>query len=171
MHNFLHSFISFWVAIFFILLGVIGILFPWIPSIRTEVITILLEYSIAIFLFGLCFLTIGFAAFINILFSVNKHYYRFKIGTNPVEVDENLIQSYLNSYWNELFPNQTIPNRLILNKNRIHIIADLPYMQRQQQEVMLERIKHDLQKLLEDLLGYRYQFHFSASFQSENKSG
>jgi hypothetical protein len=169
MFNFLYSLITFFVALFFILLGIIGAMIPWFPAIRTEVITLILEHSITIFLFGFSFIAIGCALVINILLSVRKDYYHFKVGNHPVQVDENLIQSYLTNYWKELFPENEIPNRLVLKKNKIHVIADLPYMQRPQQEVILERIKNDLRELFGDMLGYRHQFHLSASFQSEKK--
>jgi len=169
MFNFLYSFITFCIAIFFILLGIIAVMIPWFPSIRTEVITLILEHSITIFLFGFCFIAIGFALVLNILLSVKKNYFHFKVGNHSVQVDETLIQNYLTKYWKELFPNNDIPNRLVLKKNKIHVIADLPYMQRPQQDLILERIKHDLRELFGNLLGYRHQFHLSASFQSDKK--
>lgn len=170
MRNFFYSLISFVVAIFFILLGVIGFMIPWFPTVRTDVVLFLLEDSIAISLFGLSFVAIGVGIVFNILLSVKRNYYHFKVGSNPVAVDESILQKYLNTYWEDLFPENDIPNRLILKKNKIHVIADLPYMTRHQQEVVLERIKTDLRDIFGKLLGYHHQFHLSASFNEKRNA-
>src|SRR5581483_2426844 len=114
MTNFLYSFITFVIAIFFIMLGVIGVLVPWLPSFRTDLIQFLLEDSIAIFLFGFCFIAIGFAIAVHLLLGVRKNCYYMKVSSNTVAIDESIIQHYLNTYWKELFPENDIPNRLVL---------------------------------------------------------
>ena len=169
MLNFFYSLISFFVAIFFILLGVISVMIPWFSTVRTDVIQFILEDFIAISFFGFSFLAIGIGIVFNILIGLRRNYYHFKVGSNSVAIDESILQKYLNTYWQDLFPGNDIPNRLILKKNKIHVIADLPYMTRHQQEVVLERIKTDLRDIFGRLLGYHHQFHLSASFQDERR--
>jgi len=165
MLHFIYSLISFLIAIFFILLGVIAILIPWSTNIRHEVIGTIAEHSIAISLFGLCFLAIGVAVVVNILLASKPKYYQFTIGNNFVYIDEKIVQRYLSEYWKELFAGHEIPNRITLKNNQIDVVADLPYVPPAQQEELLTKIQNELTDLFSDLLGYRQQFNLSVSFQ------
>lgn len=169
MSNLLYSLISFSIAVFFILLGLICILLPWSPGMRTNVIQFILENSVTIFLFGFGFMMIGIFIVINILLSARRQYYQIQSDTNPVLVDESLIQEYVNGYWKELFPEAEIPSRLTLKQNKIHVQADLPYLSEPQQEILLERIKKDLKDLFGRILGYQEPFYLSISFHAAGK--
>lgn len=170
MSHFFYSLISFIIALFFIMLGVISVIMPWFPAMRSDLIQFLLENSIAISLFGLAFLTIGIVMVVNIILSTKRHYYEFKIGQHTVKVDEDLIQKYLQIYFQELFPTQEVPCRLIIKQNRLHITADLPYVPSKQRDVLIEKIQHDLKDLFNQQLGYTTDYYLSASFQSDNRN-
>lgn len=165
MLHFIYSLISFLIAIFFILLGIIGILIPWSANVRQEVISLISEHSLGISIFGLSFIAIGIAVVVNILLSSKTSYYQFTVGKSHVYIDETVVQHYLTEYWKELFLGQEIPNRITLKNNRIDVTADLPYVQPSQQEELLIKIQNELTELFSDLLGYRQQFHLSVSFQ------
>lgn len=167
MTHFFYSLITFLIAIFFILLGIIGILIPWSSNVRAEVISIISEHSIAISLFGLIFIAIGIAVVVNILLVSKTSYYQFTVGKNHVYVDETVIQSYLREYWKELFAAQEIPNRITLKGNQINVVADLPYVEPEQQTKLINKIQQELTELFGEILGYRQQFHLSVSFQPE----
>lgn len=166
MSHLIYSFISFIVAIFFIMSGVIGTLIPWFPQVRTDVIVFILENSIAIFLFGFCLIVIGMAMVINIVIGSRRRYYHIRSGKNLTSVNQALIEGYLNAYWKNMFPGYEVPNRLSLMNNSIHIAADLPYVAPSQQQVLLDRIKHELHDILNRVLGYRNEFRLNLSFQS-----
>lgn len=169
MNNLFYSLISLAIAIFFIMLGIISVMLPWSPMVRTDLIQFILEDSIAIFIFGFCLIIIGLAVVINIAFSARRSYYRLRSGPKSIWIDESVIQDYLNSYWKDLFPQSSVPNRLIMKKNKIHLVADLPYIPLAEQKELLERIKTDLTDLFGTFLGYRETFYLSASFQPEHK--
>lgn len=169
MSTIFYSLISFVVAIFFILIGVISIMIPWSPSVRTDLIQFILEDSIAIFLFGFGFIIIGLAIAINILQSSKRRYYYVRTGNNSVSIDETLIQEYLNSYWRSLFPQHDVPTRFTLKKNKIHVFADLPSLPVPQQKILVDRIKRDLNDIFSKILGYQNDFMLSISFQKEKE--
>lgn len=166
MTNFLYSLISLFIALFFILLGIIGIILPWSSSMQSLAVSLILENSLLIFLFGLSFLAIGIATVVNILLNARRRYYHFKVSGQTVSVDTTLIQSYLQKYFKELFPNIDVPFQLEVKKNKLFITADLPYVAKNDQDALLERMRTELRELLSDFLGYKHQFHLSASFQS-----
>lgn len=170
MNRFIYSLISFIVALFFIMLGVISILLPWLPVMRTHIILFLLENAVAISLFGLAFLAIGVAMVTNIALAAKTRYYEFTVGQNPVKIDEDLIQKYIQLYFQELFLGQEVPCCLAIKHNRIHITADLPAVPLTQRDVLLEKIQQDLKELFSRYLGYHVDYYLSASFQAEEKS-
>lgn len=169
MNNLFYSLISLTIALFFLTVGVMCMMLPWSPMVRSDLIQFILEDSIAISLFGFAFLIVGLAVIINIAFSTKHSYYRVRSGPQSISIDEDIIQDYLNVYWKNLFPKSTVPNRLSIKKNKIHLVADLPYIPLREQKPLLEKIKSELSELFSSTLGYQDTFYLSASFQSEPK--
>lgn len=167
MNYFLYSFISFIISVFFILLGVVGILLPWSSGVRTHLTQILLEESWFIFLFGIGFIIIGTAIATNLILGAKRRYYEIRSNHLVTKIDESLFQDYLSTYWKQLFPACEIPNQITLKKNKIHVAADLPYIPIEQQKTLLERIERDLNDIFNRILGLRYEYVISISFQAE----
>jgi hypothetical protein len=167
--NLFYSLINIAIAIFFLVLGLVAIMLPWSPMVRTDVIQFILEDSIAIFLFGFVFLIIGLVLVIYTLLSTRRSYYRLKGGPQSILIDEQVVQDYLDSYWKHLFPQAVVPNRLQIKKNKIHLVADLPYVPAAEQKQLLESIKADLTEMFSSFLGYKEPFYLSASFQPDTK--
>ena len=151
------------------MLGLVAVLVPWSPEVRSDIIQFILEDSIAIFLFGFVFIVVGLAIVISIILGTRRSYYRLKGGLQSVMIDEKVIQDYLDTYWKELFPKATVPNRLQIKKNKIHLTADLPFVPQNEQKAVLERIRNDLTEIFNSFLGYQEPFYLAASFQPEHK--
>lgn len=169
MTNFLSSLITFTIAIFFTLLGIVCVMIPWSGEVRFGLIRFILEDSLAISLFGLAFIVVGLAIVTYILLSSRRQYYHIKSGSHAVKVDESAIQQYLSLYWKELFPSQDVPCRLALKKNRIHITVDLPHVPLLEQRPLLEKVKQDLHEIFANNIGYEDEFFLSASFMKEGR--
>lgn len=165
LYKFLYYIISFVVAAFILCLGIIAAILPWSASVRTDFITLILENSVAISLFGFGFIIVGAGMFINLWMNAKRSYYYVRVGGKSVAVDEEIIQHYLEAYWKHLFPKHEIPCKLILKKNKIKIIADLPYAPPDERKLFIERIQEDLQDILMKILGYSREFVLSVSFQ------
>ena len=170
MKNLLYSLISFVIALFFILGGIVCFLIPWSSGIRTELIQFILEDYIALSLFGLAFVIIGAAIAAYILLNSRRHYYTVRSTSHPIHVDESIIEFYINSYWKQLFPDREIPSRITLKQNKISLTADLPYMPAAQQKPLLNRIKNDLDDTFTKLLGHHPEFSLFISFQEAPES-
>lgn len=165
MTHFFYSLITFFIALFFILLGFIGILLPWFPNMQELIVAFLFQYSKITFLFGLSFLAIGISVALNILANGRRQYYQFKIDGNNVSVDTELLQRYLQKYLEELFPGKDLPCQLQLKKNKIYISIDFPFMESTEQATLLEQVRNELKGLFSSLIGYDQDFYLSASFQ------
>lgn len=162
-----YSLISLFVALFFLLLGILAMMLPWSPNARTDLVAFILEDSLAIFLFGFAFFAIGIAIITQIILYTRKSYFHLKSTPRSISVDETVIADYISGYWRDLFPKSHVPSRLTLKKNKIHITADLPYIPQSEQKDLLEKIKNEIDDLLHNVIGYRDTFYLSASFQSK----
>jgi len=167
MNHFFYSLISFITALFFILIGLIGIIIPWSPSIRTSFVQFILNESLFLSLFGVISIFTGLAIAASILMNTKRKYYCIRSDDNAVSVDEAVIQQYLDVYWKELFPGSDIASHLVLKNNKIHISVDFPNIPVGQQQLILEKIKQDLRSKFADLLGYHNEFYLTSSFQSK----
>ncbi len=167
MRNFLYFSISFVTALFFVMLGVIGLMIPWSSKVRGDIVQFILEDSFLIFLFGFGLVLIGIAIVVYVVISMKRQYFVIKSKNYSVIVNESVIQDYLETYWKELFPENDVPNQVVFVKNKIHITADLPYISFENQESLLKRIENDLAEIFLRLLGYREEYLISISFQEE----
>jgi hypothetical protein len=139
-------------------------------GLRTDIVEFILDNSIAISLFGFGFMIIGGTMILNLFLNARRRYYHSKVERNFITVDSAVIQHYLQSYWERVFPNQVVPMRLSIKKNKIGITADLPYTPKEEQEEFMLRIKKDLREIFTKIIGYPDDFNLSLSFQSKPKS-
>jgi len=164
-----YSLISFFIALFFMLIGIVGVMIPWSINVKTLLTQFIFEDSLAISLFGFAFFLIGIAMIIDFLINAQRRHYTISSLKATTTVDEQVIKGYLNTYWKQLFPNSEIPCQLIMKENKIHISVDLPYLPIQVQKPLLERIRKELIGLFSQILGYKEEFFLSASFQKQPK--
>lgn len=169
LFNLLYYLVSFVVAGFFLLLGVIGMLLPWSPNVRTELIMFILENSIAISLFGFVFVIVGMTLLINLSSITKRRYYYVRSGHRAIIVDEAILHHYLESYWKQLFPRHDVPHHLVIKKNKIRIVADLPYAHPDERKPILDRIQDELQDILTRVLGYSQELVLAVNFQTRQK--
>lgn len=166
MTHYFYSFITFFIALFFILLGIIGILLPWFPAMKALAITFLNDYSGLTFLFGLCFLTIGVAVALNVLFSSRRSHYNLKIKDHKVSINAELLQNQLQRFLSELIPDQDVPCRLQLKRNQIYVTLDFPFVEPAEQKHLLEQVGNELKGFFSSIIDYQQPLHLSASFKS-----
>lgn len=169
LFNAVYYFISFAIGLFFLLLGLIAMALPWSTLIRTNLIELILENSIAISLFGFGFLIVGVTFLVSLWGRTKRRYYYKRVTNDLVAIDETIIRHYLEEYWMRLFPHQQIPTRLSLRKNRIKVDADLPYKPAEERKVFMEQIQSELKDLFQRVLGYSHDFTLAISFQSKKR--
>lgn len=162
--NIVMTILSVILAAFFGIVGIIGIVIPWSPQIRTDIIQFILEDFIAISLFGFGFLIIGLVIIINLILSTKKRYYYLRSSRQFVALDEAIFQEYISGYWRKIFPNSEVAHRIELKKNKLYISADLPYIPQAQQKLLLEKIRNDLVDLFGKMLGYQGEFFLTTNF-------
>lgn len=169
MAHFFYSLITFVVALFFVIFGLLSFMVQASQSIRSEVVLFMLEDTIFLFLFGTVSLLIGIAIVFYLIAGFKKRYVKIKSQNNHAfYLDESVFQDYLKSYWKQLFPKNDIANHIVLKKNKVLISSDLPYVPSSQQKALLIRIDRDLKDLFTRLLGYQQNYVITLSFQSEN---
>lgn len=164
--NFLYYLVTLIIAAFFILLGILGIMLPWSTHIRDDFIEFILINGTTISLLGFASVVIGSTMLFQLWIGMRRHYYYIRVGGRSVAVDEAIIQHYIDAYWKQVFPNEEIPSRLVLKKNKIKIVADLPKMDTTARKELLQRIQEEIQEILVRVLGYPHEFILSLSFKN-----
>ena len=162
--------INFIVGLFFLLVGLLGILLPWFPSWQDTLIDKILNQPLILSLFGFSFLLIGASIFIYAFLSTHYQYILLRTGKNAVQIDKTVIENYLKSYWEKQFPQTTIPFTVILKKHSIQVQAHFPFLPLEQQKTFLEKIGQDFPYLFEELIGYSQEVNLIASFQNATVS-
>ena len=166
MQNLLHSLVKLVVALFFVLIGTIGLFIPWSVVLRTNLVQFLLEDSLAISLFGFTFIVLGIFVIANIIINSRIKRYVMKGEGGLTEIDESVIHEYIVTYLKQQFPSRDIPVQINIKNNQIYFFIEFPTHPRDEQQKLLEKVKDDLSKLLSSKLGYRNDFRLSASFRS-----
>lgn len=156
-------------AAFFVLLGLISLIFPWSASIRTQVVGFLLSNSLILTLIGLSFLMIGLGVILQMLNGLKRRYVVLKEKGPKTEISEEVFEDYIKLYFNELFPKTNVPLRVQLKKKKAKVIADLPYIHEEEQEPLLNRIEDDLTDIFRELIGWRHDLLLAISFAPRPK--
>lgn len=170
MVKFLYSFINCLIALFFILLGVIALILPWSPLVRSDIVQFILEDHAAISLFGFGFVAIGVGIIVSIIQYDRKRSYVIHSGHHSALVNETIAQHYLDSYWQQLFPKVQIPCRIQIKKKQIKIFAELPYVPVEEQQSLVTHIQAELDDILKRILGFREESVLHINFQSKKNA-
>lgn len=165
--NLFYAIVSTILSVFFLGLGIFGIFFSISSKVRTDMLQLFLEYSSTIALFGIGFIVIGLLIAVNLFLTARKRYYHIRSGPRQVLLDETLFKDYLEDYLQKVFPNYSVSHQLVLKKNRMYIKANLPAMPSEQQSILVERMRSDIEEQFSKVLGYRGEFILSAHFQKK----
>lgn len=146
------------------LAGIFGLIWPLVPRFRSGFIYWLDSGTWTIPLLGLGLFLLGCLLVAGALIQNRRHYYHVRMGDRTVQVDESVIEGYLDEYWRTLFPESQVTNRIRIKREKIYITSDLPHLPFRQQKELLGRIDTDLSEIFSRVLDYRKEFWFTASF-------
>lgn len=170
INNFFYSLFNFVAAALFILIGIVSLLMPWFPGIRTELVRFILEDFSMILILGSVFLLLGLIMIASTLLSLKRRYHRIRSNSRSILVDEAVFQQYLDVYWKQLFPQDAVPSHVLISPKKLRITADLPYVPKSEQKDLLKRIHADLEELFSSYTGYQGDYLISISFQPKPKA-
>lgn len=164
MIYFLNTALTLILALFFILLGVFAFLLAFSLSIQLLSINLIQNHFWVWFFLGLGFFIVGGALTAYVLLTRRKKYLTTQTGNHQIKVSEAVIDEYLKSYFEKLYPQEHIPYRFLIKKRKMQIIADLPYIPLEEQKRVLKSIESDLETILSHYLGYNSGLEISISF-------
>ena len=161
------SAIHFVIGPFFFILGIFGLLLPWSSFLQNLALQLILERPFILSLFGLGFVLIGLSIAAYTVLHSRHRTVRIRTGDLSIALDEKLIHESLEIYFQEHFPRIQIHFTLYLKKHSAEVVANLPPFSLAEQKIFLEQIKQGFNHLFGQVLGYPYDVHFIANFQSE----
>lgn len=169
-NRFLTLFFASIAALFFLLLGILALLLPWSNSVVEITLSSMREYRWIFTLFGASLVLVGIALIGQIYLASQKKYLTIKTGDNPVFASDSVVRDSLHAYWENLFPEQEIPCRVDIKKNRIFLYVDLPYYPQDKRADFLKKVERELSILLKELFAYTKSLHLKISFDREPNS-
>lgn len=163
--RFFYLTISFILGAFLLVVGFINLLLPWSFYLKDEIVRFVWEDNIFLPLFGLALILIGLSLLVYTIWNSKHRYLQIKTGPHSITLDENIIQNYLEAYWQELFPKHPVTSRFKIKKNSIQIVADLPSFPLSEQQKLIEKIGYDFSDIFGRLLGYGHEIDLIVNFR------
>ncbi len=154
-------------GILFILAGTVAMLIPWLPTVRTEIVLFVLEKTMLLFVMGVALLIIGLAMIAYVRLSMGQRTFYVRKDSHPVEVQREVLQGVLNIYFKEMFPGMEIPHEAILHRNKVRLYLDFPYIIKEEQEPLTDRLYEELSALLDESLGCSKPLELSVSYNNK----
>lgn len=167
MLYFLNTSLTLILALFFILLGGFTFILAFSRYVQANLLDFIQNNFWILFLFGLGFILIGIALGAYSFLTHRKSYLSTKTGSNLTAISENVIHTYLESYFEKLFPDQKIPFRFLIKKKKMQVIADLPFFPLEDQKNLLNLIEGDLSEILSENIGYTESLELILSFANK----
>lgn len=152
-----------------VFVGVILVFLPWIAAFRQGFIELLLTNKAILMLLGVAISSIGSLLLINTI-NQRHHYYHVSKGNRAITVDNTVINQYLHTYWQNLFPNKKINSDVLIKKNSLHIVAELPDCPFEKQDELLKKIEDDLTDLFNQILDYKKKLTLSIHFTGSKET-
>ena len=111
---------------------------------------------------GIALLSFALLLFLSLRTIYSRVFYKVKISSSPVEVDPNLIHSYVTAHMKELSPVSPVALEVFINKKQtIEIIAKLPSNDVHEHQLILQELEKGLPTLFAEKLGYKRDVLFS----------
>jgi hypothetical protein len=148
--------------IFVVALFLLGGLFlglSHVPQFRDRIAQFFLSDSESLMSIGYAILGVATLLFSGFYAMHRGSYFQVEMGSSRLDVDPSVIQNYVQSYWNDIFPEQQLETQILLRRNKkIEILAEMPPMADEELTELLTQIETELSCLLEHILGYRSDF-------------
>lgn len=156
-------------GLFFLTVGIGSMALPWLPTLQTALIDLILGNPLLISLFGLGFTLMGLSILAYYWQQTKRRHVIVRTGARPITLDESLIQHYVDIYWKQQFPYTQVHSQLTIKKNAIRINAELPFLPQTEQPAFLEKVRQDFQDIFGRVLGYPHEVYLYANFRAEPK--
>ncbi|MDF2549858.1 MAG: hypothetical protein K0S07_925 [Chlamydiales bacterium] len=153
-------------AAFLLMVGIFFAILPWWTSFRLAFISFIENQVLVLQMIGLGLFAMGSSLLYTFLVAQKRRYYHVRSATGSVDIDEAVIQAYVDNYWKGAFPNEHISSSISIRKEEISISADLPQVPFEQQRDLLYKIEGDLKDLFYRTLNYKHPLTLSLSFPS-----
>jgi hypothetical protein len=159
--NLLFSAVQFLLVLVCCCTGLFFIALPWAPHVRYKWAAFLTQRDDVFIPLGSIILGVGIILGIGFYFMQKRPYFQVRMKP-PVEVEVEVIQGLLETYWKTLFPEQSLKTEaVVLPNQKIEFIAEIPLMSDKKTKKLLQNVEQDVGRLLVRNLGYKKEFLFT----------
>jgi hypothetical protein len=139
------------------LIGGFFVSMEYLPHLKYQFSVALVHQSFNYLILG--FVLVGVALLLGTLFyqMQKKPYFHVQMDGVSAIIEPKLIESLIEGYWRELFPEQEVHFEVIVREHeRIEVLAQMPQMVLDRQPKFLMQIEKELGALLHSHLKYRH---------------
>ncbi len=136
--------------------GILLTLSAYVANVQNVIIHLLLQFPNFLLSIGIFLSSLGLLLFCGFMNMYKARYFKIKMGTSKVLVEEAIISDYIKGYWKQIFPNDPINLEVIIHpKQIIEIVTNLSA---QHSPELFSKIETELGLLLARKLGYTKDF-------------
>ncbi|MCP5490895.1 MAG: hypothetical protein H7A42_07275 [Chlamydiales bacterium] len=162
--NILFSAVHFFVILLILSLGGLLLALPYAETFRFQLAYYIYERPDLFKLIGA--ITLGFAVLLFLGFYLlnKRRFITVKMGPAMTQIDEKVVQDYVQDYWNEKQPSEEGVVDVVVQKGEIlEIIVPIPKNWEGEVEEHLVQLQNDLGDRLSRRLGYYKEFYLTLS--------
>jgi len=154
------------VSLFTLFLSVIFMTTPWNRHLRKWFVKSLIESKMAMFSLGLVFLAFTLLLIFTIVRLSRRRELVIPTKGGRVVLNQKVFEDYLQQYWQRLFPNHVVDQKVVMKKDHVKIIVDFPPVPKGDEQKILDKVHDDLGDLFQKIVGYEGEFELTYSFRN-----
>lgn len=161
--NILFSAVQIIFVMLIMLLGLVFLSLDYVSYLRYAIADFFLEESVRFSLAGYVILGCGVLLLLGFYVMHRGVYYRIKMGKRDAWVDPAVVQSYVKTYWDSVFPEKDFAVEVRFSGDqKIELFVEMPLLSPENHKSVLLKSEGELAQILEKHLGYRRDFLLSA---------
>ncbi|MGM0440207.1 MAG: hypothetical protein ACQEP8_03725 [Chlamydiota bacterium] len=144
-----------------IISGLVMMVMPWHPELKHQLSEIIISQPRTLLYGGMIATLFGLILLIILLRLNRRLYLHVEMGGQPVSFDTKALEDYLSIYWKQRFPQHKITPEVVVNKNKLHIIAKFNEQPSFDENSILEQCEEDISQTLANNFKYSKPFIFT----------
>ncbi len=150
------------------LLGGLALLVFWLSeSFQSWVLQVALQKGWVLGVGALLLFAISGLLLLVVWNQIGQRYFCKSAGTGITSVNRSIFERYLAAYWRKTYPHNAIEHELTLKPQQVMIRAKLPSILPEEQQLVLEHMREEIQQLFFQFVGFEGKVVLHAEFEKK----
>lgn len=152
-------------ALFCLFLGPLLLSVPLSSPLREATVSFLQHSTWTIVCIGAVFVVMGIGCIAVLYARLGSRIYTVRSGDRSITLNEELIEAFLQAFWHEQYPFNSVNSRVAIAGQTLYIWATLPPTTVEARKDTLAEVEKTLDKALRDNMGFSGAFRLIATFE------